>query len=261
MKIAIRMLKIVTIILMIIIVFFSVTAAYSALNLKVTIGDVQFRPSTSGIIFSLPFSISNDGYYEIADLNLTTKVTSSKGEFLDLSETIISSIPKDTNVSDSHEVTIDLDDLLLLDQKSLLLEDSNFNVEIFTNLNFARAIPIQLSTNTTIPWGAPLANFSTGLFAFSNYNITHEEAIIPISFENHAILDIRGTLIIDVYNNSSERVASGITIINATSGSFYTDSVPVYASRQDGLTVTSTGNLHMIFETLVFTLEWNEPYG
>lgn len=261
MKIALKMLKIVTIILLAIIVFFSVTAAYSALNLKVAIGDVQFFPSSSGITFSLPFSISNDGYYEISDLNLTTQVKNPKGGLLDQSETIISSIPKNTNVSESHEVSINLDDILLLDQISLLLEDSDFNVEIFTSLTFAQAIPVQLSTNTTIPWGAPLANFSTGTFSFSDYNITHEEAKIPISFENHAILDIQGSLIIDVYNNSQERVASGMIMINATSGSIYSDSVAVYASRQDGLRVTSNGNLHMIFETLVFTLEWDEPFG
>ena len=60
MKIAIRMLTIATIILWIVILFFSVTAVYSVMNVGINIGEVQMLPSSKGIIFSLPFSIDNN---------------------------------------------------------------------------------------------------------------------------------------------------------------------------------------------------------
>jgi len=260
MNISIKMLKIVTFVLWIIIVFFSITAVISVTNLGITVGDVQILPSGSGILFSLPFSISNDGYYELADINLTTSVTDPDGTVLDQSETFISSIPQGTNVSESHKVSIDLDAMQLLDQESLLLEDSDFNVEIITVLNFARTVPVQLSANTTIPWGAPFAQFSIGQISVFPHNSTHLEATIPISFENHAILDIAGTLIVETYN-SQERITSGMNIINVPSGYGYSDSVSVFISQQDVLEFTSSGTFHMIFETPMFTVDWDEQYG
>jgi len=197
MKIAVRMLSIATIILWLVILFFSVTAVFSVMNLGVNIGDVQMLPSSKGITFSLPFSITNNGYYELADLNLTTRVTDPNGTVLDMSETFVPSIPQGTHVNATHTIPIDLNAILSMDQVPLLLDDSEFNVEIFAGLNFARAVPVQISTNTTIPWGAPLAQFSIGSISVSPHNSTHVEATIPVSFENHAILDIAGTLKIE----------------------------------------------------------------
>ena len=167
MKIAIRMLGIATIILWLVILFFSVTAVYSVMNLGVNLGEVQMLPSSKGITFSLPFSIDNNGYYEIADLNLTTRVTDPDGTLIDLTETFVQSIPRDTTVNATHTIPIDLDAILSMDYLPFLFEDSEFNVEIFVGLNFARAVPVQLSTNATIPWGAPLADFSIGSISVS----------------------------------------------------------------------------------------------
>ena len=261
MKIAVRMLSIATIILWLIILFFSVTAVFSVMNLGVNIGEVQMLPSIKGITFSLPFSITNNGYYELADLNLTTRVTDPNRTVLDLSETFVPSIPQGTNVNASHTISVDLEDILLMDQVPLLLEDSNFNVEIFAGLNFARAVPVQLSTNTTIPWGAPFAQFSIGQISVSLHNSTHSEASISVSFENHAVLDIVGTLKLEVYNNSQELIASGLTAINVQSHNSYVDSIFVYVKQQDVLKIISNGNLHMIFETPMFTVDWWEYYG
>ncbi|PVX24265.1 MAG: hypothetical protein CW691_08130 [Candidatus Bathyarchaeum sp.] len=260
MKIAIRMLKIVTVILWIIIVFFSVTAVFSVMNLGLTVGQVEMLPSSNGITLSLPFTINNGGYYEIADLNVTTRVTDSDGAVLDQTETVVASIPQGNNVSAAHKVSIDLETILSLDQTSLLLEDSDFNVEIFAGLNFAKAVPVQLSTNTTIPWGAPFAQLSVGQVSVSSHNMSHVEGTVPLSFENHAILDISGTLRLEVYNNSKEKIASGMTVISVPSGSSYTDDVSVYARQQYESALTSSGTLHMIFETPMFTVEWDEQY-
>jgi len=261
MKIAIRMLTIATIILWIIILFFSVTAVYSVMNVDIKLGEVQMLPSSEGIIFSLPFSINNKGYYELADLNLTTRVTDPDGTMLDLSETIIPSIPQGTNVSSTHKIPIDLDTILSMDLVPLLLNDSSFNIEIFAGLNFARAVPVQLSTNVTMPWGAPFAYFSVGTISVSPYNSTHSEASIPVSFENHAILDITGTLKMEFYNNLDELIASGMTAISVPSQQSYADRILVYTRLQDISKLTGSGNLHMIFETPMFTVEWWEPYG
>jgi hypothetical protein len=261
MKTAIRMLSVATIILWIAIIFFSVTAVYSVMKLGINIGEVQMLPSSNGITFSLPFSITNNGYYELADLNLTTRVTDPDGTVLDLTETFVASIPQGTTVNESHTIPIDLDSILSMDHVPLLLNDSSFNVEIFAGLNFALAVPVQISMNATIPWGAPFAHFSVGRISVFPHNSTHGEASIPVSFENHAILDITGTLKLEFYNNSDEQIASGMTAITVLSQQSYADRILVYARQQDISKLTGSGNLHMIFETPVFTVEWWEPYG
>jgi hypothetical protein len=261
MKIAIRMLTIVTIILWIVIVFFCVTAVYSVINLGINLGEVQMLPSSKGIIFSLPFSITNNGYYELADLNLTTRVTDPDGTVLDITETFVPSIPQGTNVTATHKIPIDLDTVMSMDHIPLLLNDSSFNVELFAGLNFARAVPVQLSANVTMPWGAPFAHFSVGTISVSPYNSTHSEAIIPVSFENHAILDITGTLKLEFYNNSDEQIASGMTTISVPSQQSYADRILAYPRQQDVSKLTSGGNVHVVFETPMFTVEWWEPNG
>jgi len=261
MKIAIRMLSIATIILWLVIVFFSATAVYSVMNLGINLGEVQMLPSSKGITFSLPFSISNNGYYELADLNLTTRVTDSAGTVLDITETLVPSIPRGTNVNASHTIPIDLDTILTMDHVPLLLNDSEFTVEILAGLNFARAVPVQISTNATIPWGAPFAHFSVGRISVSPHNSTHVEASVPVSFENHAIIDITGTLKLEFINDSSEKIASGMTSISVPPQQGYADRILVYTMQQDILKITSSGNLHLIFETPVFVVEWWESYG
>ncbi len=261
MKIPTKMLSIITIIIWIIIILFSITIVLSAMNLDVNIGEIQMSPSSKGIKFNAPFSINNEGYYELADLNLTTRVTDIQGTILDLTETYIPSISQGSTINESHTISIDLDVIRSMDLIPLLVNDSSFNLEIFVKLNFAKVIPTQLSTNITIPWGAPLAKFSVGDIFVSSFNLTHDEASIPVSFENHAIMDIQGRLQLDVYNENNEYIMSGESIIVAPSQQFYSEEIKSYPLIQDSLKFTNHGRIRIIFETPMFSVEMWEPYG
>ena len=261
MNIAIKMLSISTFILWITIIFFFATAIISVLDVKVGIGDPEMIPSSKGADISLPFYIDNSGYYELADLNLTTRVTDPRGKVMDQTETIIPSIPKGTNVTASHTVPVDLDDIIEMDYLALLLEDSFFNVELFAAVNFARAIPVQFSMNTTIPWGAPLANFDLGELSVSSFNSTHGEASIPVSFENHAIMGIQGVLRLEFYDSSQQLIASGEVAADAPAQQNYMETVYMYPRQQDILELTSSRNVHVFFSTAVFMVDWWEEYG
>ena len=261
MKIVIRMLKIATMVLWLIILFFSATAVYSVTQLSVSTGEPEILPSVTGIRFSLPFSINNGGYYEIADLNLTTRVTDQYGVLLDETQTFVPSIAPETNLTANHVISIGLNDILSVNQTSLLLEDGDFNVEVYAGLNFAHAVPVLLNLNTSIPWGAPFANFEIHETSVSNYNGTHVQATIPIRFENHAILDIYGTLSIDAYNNLGQRIGSGTTEINALSGYGVYADIPIYVPQKNVPSLSGSGRFHVVFQTVMFTVEWDEYYG
>jgi hypothetical protein len=261
MKIAIRIVRIATIILSLIIVFFVATAAYSATQLSLIIKSPQMLPSSEGINFSLPFSITNNGYYELADLNVTTRVTDANGTLLDQSETIIPSIPKGATVNSTHTVPVNFEDIMAIDYVPLLLNDSTFNVELFGAINFARAIPIQVSANTTIPWGAPLSNFSVGSPSISTFNSTHGEATIPLSFVNHAVLDLTGTLRLEFLSVSREVIAFGETAVNVPSGASFSGEINTYPRQEDILKLTDGTTIRAVFETPMFTVDWEELYG
>jgi hypothetical protein len=261
MKIAIRVLRIATIILLIIIVFFVITVVYSVTQIGVNVGAVQMLPSSEGINFSLPFSISNNGYYELADLNVTTRVTDLNGTLLAQSETIIPSIPEAATVNSTHKVPLDLETIMSIDYVPLLLNDSAFEVELFWALNFARAIPIQVSTNTTIHWGAPLSNFSIGKPSISTFNSTNSEVTIPINFVNQAVLDLTGTLKLELLSASRESIAFGETSVNVPSGVSFSGEINTYPKQEDVSKLTGDNSVHMVFETPMFTVEWEESYG
>jgi hypothetical protein len=261
MKIATSMLTVATVILWVVILFFSVTAVYSVMNVGVNIGEAQMLPTSNGIKFSLPFSISNEGYYEIADLNLTTRVTDPDGAVLDLTETLVESIPQGETVNASHTIAINLDDILSMDHLTLMLNDSNFTVEIFAGLSFARAVPVQISTNVSLPWGAPFADFAVGEPSVSQYNSSYAEVTIPVSFENHASIDITGTLKLEFYSNSNERIASGTTRINVAANQNFRYNILVSATPQDASKLTDSGKVHIFFETPLFTVDWWEQHG
>jgi hypothetical protein len=261
MKITIKILRIVTIILLIIIVFFVITAVYSVTQISLNVEEIEMFPSSEGMNFSLPFSISNNGYYELADLNLTTRIKNPNGTLLVLSKTFIPSIPKGITINSAHNVTLDLETIMSIDHVPLLLNDSVFDVELFAALNFARAIPIQVSTNTTIPWGAPLSQFSVGRPSISTYNNTHDEATIPASFVNHAVFDLTGILKLHFLSFSGEIIASGEIAINVPSGASYIGEIKAYPRQQDVSELTGETNVRVIFETPMFVVEWEESYG
>ncbi|MFA5365852.1 MAG: hypothetical protein WC325_11785 [Candidatus Bathyarchaeia archaeon] len=258
MNIVIKALSITTLVLWIIILFFSATAAFSVMGIQVAVGEPEMLPSSRGISFSLPFTINNGGYYEIADLNLTTRVTDPTGLIIDQTQTFIESIPTGENITESHTIAVDIDEILSLDHTTLLMEDSEFNVEIFAGFNYARAVPVQLELNTTIPWGAPFANFNVGTASVSLYNSTHSRIQIPISFENHAILDITGKLKLEFYNSFNQKIVSVETAVNVESQHHYSTNLVLYPHTEAVPQLTSGGDVHIIFETPMFTVDWWE---
>lgn len=260
MHITIKMLSISTLFLWIIIIFFSATAVLSVLGLDVGIGEPQALPSGSGVSFSLPFYITNDGYYDLSNLNLTSRITDPNGTVLDRTQTIVPSIPQGGNVTAAHTISVDFDEIIAMDYLPLLFEDSSFTVEGLASVDFAKVIPVQIAMNMNVPWGAPLANFYFGEMLVSSFNRTHSELSMPISFENHAVVDIEGILRVEVYNSLDQWVASGAITVDAPSQQGYSDTVRMYPTAQEVLQLTDSGNYHFLFETPMFTVNWWEPY-
>jgi len=247
MKQAIKALSIATKILWILIIIFSITAVYSAANLRVGFGEPEISFSEGSISLSTLLFINNTGFYEIADLNITTYIKDRDNKTVSASTTIVPTIPPNHNVQKTHNITLNLKNLTR-ELQYLAFSDSIFNMHTFVALRFANVIPIQMSTNATMPWGAPLYNFSIGEISL---NLAKKRLVVPLSFENHAFFSINGTMRLEVYNSNNEQISIAEVIVEVPSGSRFENFVEM---NVDLSKLTSEGQIHAFFETPMFSV-------
>jgi hypothetical protein len=223
MKQAIRALGWATTIFWIMLLLFTVTAVYSAFQIRPGFGGTSTSTSDHGLMVSLPFSLYNGGFYDISEINFSTLVRDSYGLPLTNSSTFIQLIPKGTNTTVNHKILVDMRQMSTKSLSRLLFNDTSLSVDAILKLNYASAIPFQISTNFTIPWGAPLASLTMGRMSVSPYNSTYSEVTVPLSFENHSPLGLNGTMRLELVDITNRIVGRGtVPIIDASHSRFET---------------------------------------
>jgi hypothetical protein len=265
MRYVVRALGWATKIIWILMIFFAATSVYSALKVRMGFGQPQAFPSSGCMIISVPLFVNNTGLYDLSELNMTVTVKDCNKSLISTSTTFVPSIPRGSSIDTAHNVSISLDNITSKMQ-NYLFNDSVFNLDLSLKLNFARTIPFQVSTNMTMPWGAPLYNFSIGQISYNFLNLTHQEAIIPISFENHSpYFDVDGTMLVEIHNDNATANDSGELLgfstlnLNVPSHSGYDGKVETIV---DVSKVTGSGEVHFYFETSAFSIgPLVMPYG
>lgn len=243
--------------LWILLIVFSITSLYSALSLGIGFGEPQVSYSEDAMVTSMPFRIHNTGFYDITDLNVTTVITDTEGRAVSSSTTFVPLIAAGSDAEVMHNISLSLSDLNLT---ALAFEDTNFETNTIIALKFARAIPVQMSTNTSIPWGAPLYNLSIGEIGYS-FNGTHFVGTADLSFENHSpFFNVTGTIRYELYNSGGERLSSGETTVDVPSYSGYQGQMRLVLD--DPTKLTPSGEIHVYFDTTVFSIgPVVVPYG
>ncbi|MGQ9461312.1 MAG: hypothetical protein ACUVRA_08825 [Candidatus Bathyarchaeaceae archaeon] len=259
MRYAVRALGWATKIFWIFIIVFSATSVYSAMNVRMSFGEPQLSTSSESLVISIPLFINNSGFYDLSELNITVSVMDYNGSLMLTSTTYVPSIPKDSNIETMHNISMSLNNTISR-AEIYLFNDTIFNLDMSMKLNFARVIPFQVSMNKTIPWGAPLYNFSVGQISYDYYNTTHQRVTVPLSFENHSpYFGVDGTMRIEMCNDRGETVASGTSSLDVPSHSKYEDQVELIV---DVLKLTRSGEVRFYFETSMFSFgPVVMPYG
>jgi len=215
MKWAIRALGWTIYILWLVVVVFTVTAVYSATQLRIDFGENP-RTRTSGGTMTLlvPFSIDNKGFYDISDLNITTIVQESNGALVSNSSTVVPLISSGSKVDAAHNISITLNKMTPASLSRLLFNDTEFNVNMSLALKYAHVIPFEVSTEIkNFTWGAPLCNLALGDIQIiePDYNTTHVRAILPLCFENHSVFTLNGTVRTVIVNTLDKEVGGSTT--------------------------------------------------
>lgn len=257
MRQALRALGWATKVLWVLIIFFAATVIYSALNFRMGFGEPQATFSDGVVVMSFPLLIDNHGYYQVSDLNLTTRLIDNEGKLVSTSTTIVPLIAYSSNLEKSHNISLSLSNLNLT---YFLFEDSNFEADLSIAMKFARAVSLQVATDMIIPWGAPLYNFSVGEMTY-RFNGTHYLGAVPISFENHSsFLNVTGAIRFEIYNNRGEFVGSGGKIVDVPSYSGCGDQIELIVD--DPTKITTSGQARVSFETSMFSFgPMVVPYG
>ena len=249
MRVPIRMIGLATTFFWIFLIAFFISAVYSVKDVHFDFGDPQIRlTSDNKLVFSLPVSITNRGFYDIDAFNMTTEVSDKEGFIITRGSTFIPVITKNDSVTVTHNMTADVNDLLGRDQ-NFLFNDTELRIYEAVGMRIADMIPIQASTNFSVPWGAPLYNFTLGEVEYAAHNLTHFRAVIPISFENHAFFDVVGNIQTRMYNSADEVVGDGQTNIEAYHNSPYNGYVELYVSITG---MTESGRFEVYFRTPFF---------
>lgn len=240
---------------------FMVTSLYSPMKLmlerQIDIGSPQASFSNRTLTISLPFSINNTGFYDISDLNMTTPVADQDGTLISTSTTFVPNIPRGGSVNETHVTSVSLDDIISKNLTYLFFNDTTFNLNVSIGLKIAHIIPLQLTVETNMSWGAPLYNLSIEEFDHPClYNSTHLSTTAWLNFENHSPFDVNGTLRLEVFNESDEYVGFGTDWLNE-----YNKKVTIYIPIDNLSKFTGTGKVHAYFESPIISLDWWFKYG
>ena len=263
MNVPIRMLGIATSIFWVILIAFIASAAYSLKDLSFGFGEPQFTAAPShDLRFSLPIYIDNRGYYSLKSFNITTVLSDPEGSEVSRASSFVPIIPQGQKITIFHNVTLSMDDLLEKDEQ-YLFNDNNLMASVTAGINFAELLPIQLSINSTFPWGAPFYNFTLGQPMYNRFNFTHGRITVPSSFENHAAFDLVGDMRVELYDSANSLVGESQTALNVPQYSPYTGKLDFYVPLNSAsLSAAESGHFSVYFSTLFF--EYGPvviPYG
>lgn len=250
MRIPIRIISIATTFFWIFLIVFFVSAAYSIKDVRFDFEDPEIGfTSDNVILFSLPITVDNRGYYNIGSFNVSTEISDREDCVITRGSTFIPVIEKESQVRATHNMTLDMDDLLQ-NSRNYLFNDTELMVHETVGLELAEVIPVQVSTNVTLPWGAPLYNFTLGEIGHKTSNGTHLTVTVPASFENHALFDWTGSIRLHMYNSTEFLLGEGEISIEALQNSVYQESLELTVPTAG---ITDNGYFEVYFSTSSFS--------
>jgi len=216
MIIPIRMISIATTIFWLILIGFYASAVYSVKDIHFGFEDPQVgMASENNMLISLSINVDNKGYYNIGSFQTSTKIHDKEGFMITQGSTLIPVIEKGRQVTAFHNVTVNVSDLMQNNQE-YLFNDAELKVHEIVGMELAEIIPVQASTNFSVPWGAPLYNFTLDEIKYEAHNLTHTTANFSLSFENHAFFSLDGSIQIYLYSSTNVLISEGQTTIEAS---------------------------------------------
>ncbi|MGW8289456.1 MAG: hypothetical protein ACWGNP_04205, partial [Candidatus Bathyarchaeia archaeon] len=195
--------------------------------------------------------------YSLNELHLSTVFSDAEGAEISRSYMFVPIIPRGENTTIIHNIS--LSPITTLERGApYLFYNDDLNVSFTAGLNFAELLPAEISANFTFPWGAPFYNFAVGDPSIENVDPTKVTVSVPVSFENHAVFDVAGSIKMELYDSTDALLSESQTVLYVPQHSNYDDnmefSIPVIASNLsvDSLSTVGSGHFDVYFDMGVF---------
>ena len=248
MKQAIRAIGWAVSILWIILLIFTVTAVYSAFQIRPSLGEPSAAALGSTLTASLPLTLYNGGFYDISQFNITTRVRDYGGTTITRSSTLVPLVSAGANVTITHSISLAIEQATTGNLFHLLFNDSELEIEAAVRLTYARVFPFEISLNSSMAWGAPFANLTLGHITVTPLNVTHVRVRIPLSFENHSFITLNGTMQLEIVDYTNHVVGRGSIGFNAPPDSYFETNVEIVVSGNPA----DIREAHLYFQTPFF---------
>jgi len=227
---------------------FAVTCVYSVTLIRVDFGEPIMNSTEENCTITLPIIFDNNGYYNIAGLNITTLITDYENKRISEATTYIEQVPPQNSATIFHNISFNLNEIMI--QEHYLFNDSNFTLSGSIQLNYANLIPFGFEANTTIPWGAPLFNFTAGEPEYNTYNSTYLRVNVPINFENHSpYFNVSGGIRIEILNDRHQLLGEGAVSVDVPSNAMYYGEIETLVNAA---MATERGQIRIYVETEMF---------
>ncbi len=223
------------------------------------IGEISFGLSDEGYTLSIPLTINNTSYLEISDLNIISYIKDSRGIIISNATTMFGSIPRGYSKTKNHTLSLNINDILGKNLTYLLFSDSELKIDTSISMRYANIFSFKMSIkNITIPWIAPIGNFSVGR-PKGPYPKPGEPStyiiIIPVSFINRSPFRMNGTLIVKLYNNEGVLLGEGSNHINIKPATLFIEKIKIELDRAFMKNYTGSGYIQIYFRVDGTTLK------
>jgi hypothetical protein len=167
------------------------------------------------------------------------------------SSTFIQEIKRGTAEPRLHNLSLSLTDII--SNRNLLFNDTELGIDLSLSFRYASTIALNLAlNNTSMPWGAPLYNFTLKNTTVSNFNMTHLILDVLFEVENHSLFDILGDLNLSVNNEEGEFIGSGKGVLNIPSNSRLDESIGIVIEIENLTNYSGKGYIEINFGLPIF---------
>lgn len=210
------------VIVLVVLIIFAGTVAYSAY--ETAHATVESR-SLSGVFLSNgvlnvsgSFTVSNPGFYPIEGLELSAQVANDSG--IHLATVAVGPKTIEGGSTGLFPISVGLPVSASSAAESLLFRDQYLEVAAWANVTYAYFFPLSVALTETRAWGAPFEGFYAAA-GTPTYSADTVSAPVTVSWANHASFVERGVLVFVIESASLVQCGGGSFPTNVAPGQLF----------------------------------------
>jgi hypothetical protein len=236
----------------IILLLFVAFVVFSATQIQFHVGNASYFINGQNFVISVPINISNNGPFDLQNLQINSTVFEGKVELLN-STTLVSRIEHNSETAFTHNLTVNIP-VFIEDHQDLLFNDTELRAAERIRVVLASLLPVGIEFNNTYSWGAPLNGFSVSNLQFQPINFTTAQVSLDVAFNNHATFPLEGNITINAFSGTRQIMTQNLRL-NVSSGGRFSSPIQLLLP-----TIVPVTRVSIVVQTSYFSWE-EDVYG